>query len=69
MAGPTTRAWCLLALLLIAVSCPSEPGFKQSAYLFAAQVACAGLAAEDLAHVEDLICAASVAKTYKEYVR
>jgi pimeloyl-ACP methyl ester carboxylesterase len=54
---------------LIAVSCPGEPGFKQGAYLVAAQAACAGLAAEDVAHVKDLIRAASVAQTYEEYVR
>ena len=54
---------------LIAVSCPGEPGFKQGAYLVAAQAACAGLTGEDVARVKDLICAASVAQTYDEYVR
>lgn len=54
---------------LIAVSCPGEPGFKQGAYLVAAQAACAGLGGEDVARVKDLICAASVAQTYEEYVR
>jgi pimeloyl-ACP methyl ester carboxylesterase len=53
---------------VIAVSCPGEAGVEQGAFLLSSQAVCAGLPLEDRGRVEDLISAASWARTYEEYM-
>lgn len=53
---------------VIAVSCPGEPGFKQGAYLVAAQAECEGLSPEEAEQFEQELEAVEMARTYEEYV-
>ncbi len=53
---------------VIAVSCPGEAGFKQGAYLVAAQAECEGLSQEEAEQFEQELEAVETARTYEDYV-